>query len=44
MRDEAEFGVDDISEEEYNKLKEKNMVKKKKIKVKKKKRKSKKKK
>ena len=24
MRDEAEFGVDDISEEEYNKLKEKN--------------------
>jgi len=44
MHDEAEFGVDDISEEEYNKLKEKNMVKKKKIKVKKKKRKSKKKK
>ena len=28
MRDEAEFGVDDISEEEYNKLKEKNMPKK----------------
>ena len=25
--DEAEFGVDDISEEEYNKLKEKNMPK-----------------
>ena len=44
MFDEAEFGVDHISEEEYNRLKEKNMVKKKKIKVKKKKRKSKKKK
>ena len=44
MFDEAEFGVDDISEEEYNRLKEKNMPKKKKIKVKKKKRKSKKKK
>ena len=28
--DEAEFGVDDISEEEYNKLKEKNNMKKKK--------------
>jgi len=29
--DEAEFGIDDISEEEYNKLKEKyNMTKKKK--------------
>ena len=28
--DEAEFGVDDISEEEYNILKEKNMTKKKK--------------
>ena len=35
--DEAEFGVDDISEEEYNKLKEKyNMAKKKKAKKKKK--------
>ena len=43
MRDEAEFGVDDISEEEYNRLKEKNMPKKKKI-VKKKKKKIKKKK
>ena len=40
MRDEAEFGVDDISEEEYNKLKEKTMPKKKKIVKKKKKRKS----
>ena len=30
MFDEAEFGVDDISEEEYNRLKEKNMPKKKK--------------
>ena len=28
--DEAEFGVDDISEEEYNRLKEKTMTKKKK--------------
>ena len=28
--DEAEFGVDDISEEEYNRLKEKTMAKKKK--------------
>ena len=28
--DEAEFGVDDISEEEYNKLKEETMAKKKK--------------
>ena len=28
--DEAEFGVDDISEEEYNKLKEKNNMTKKK--------------
>ena len=28
--DEAEFGVDNISEEEYNKLKEKTMPKKKK--------------
>ena len=45
MFDEAEFGVDDISEEEYNRLKEKNMPKKKKkIKTKKKKAKSKKKK
>ena len=38
MFDEAEFGVDDISEEAYNKLKEKNnMAKKKKIVKKKKK-------
>jgi len=45
MFDEAEFGVDDISEEEYNGLKEKNMPKKKKkAKTKKKKAKSKKKK
>ena len=37
MYDEAEFGVDDISEEEYNKLKEKsNMIKKKKTKKKRK--------
>ena len=43
MFDGAEFGVDDISEEEYNRLKEKNMPKKKK-KGKKKKAKSKKKK
>ena len=28
--DEAEFGVDDISEQEYNRLKEKTMPKKKK--------------
>ena len=35
--DEAEFGVDDISEEEYNRLKEKSMAKKKKKIVKKKK-------
>ena len=27
--DEAEFGVDDISEEEYNRLKEENMAKRK---------------
>ena len=40
MFDEAEFGVDDISEEDYNRLKEKNMPKKKK-KVKKKKKKAK---
>jgi len=45
MFDEAEFGVDDISEEEYNRLKENNMPKKKKkAKAKKKKAKSKKKK
>ena len=37
MFDEAEFGVDDISEEDYNRLKEKNMPKKKKKKAKKKK-------
>ena len=37
MFDEAEFGVDGISEEEYNKLKEKNMPKKKKKKIVKKK-------
>jgi len=43
--DEAEFGVDDISEEEYNRLKEKIMTKKKKkVKAKKKKVKAKKKK
>ena len=43
--DEAEFGVDAISEEEYNKLKENNMPKKKKkVKAKKKKAKAKKKK
>ena len=30
MFDEAEFGVDDISEEDYNRLKEKTMPKKKK--------------
>ena len=41
--DEAEFGVDDIREEDYNRLKEKTMPKKKK-KVKKKKKKVKKKK
>jgi len=41
--DEAEFGIDDISEEEYNKLKEKyTMAKKKKKKVVKKKKKKKK--
>ena len=45
MFDEAEFGVDDINEEDYNRLKEKNMPKKKKkAKTKKKKAKSKKKK
>jgi len=45
MYDEAEFGVDDISEEDYNRLKkEKTMPKKKKkVKTKKKKAKSKKK-
>jgi len=37
--DEAEFGVDDISEEEYNRLKEKTMAKKKKAKKKNKKKK-----
>ena len=37
MNDEAEFGVDDISEEEYNRLKEKTMAKKKKAKKKNKK-------
>ena len=37
--DEAEFGVDDISEEEYNRLKEKIMAKKKKAKKKNKKKK-----
>jgi len=42
--DEAEFGVDDISEEEYNRLKEKIMPKKKKKLKKKKKAKAKKKK
>ena len=40
--DDAEFGVDDISEEEYNKLKEKTMAKKKKAKKKNKKKKTKK--
>ena len=43
--DEAEFGVDDIGEEEYNRLKEKyTMAKKKKKKIVKKKKKNKKKK
>ncbi len=44
--DESEFpgGVDDISEEEYNRIKEKNMAKKKKKKIVKKKKKNKKKK
>ena len=37
--DDAEFGVDDISEEEYNRLKEKIMAKKKKAKKKNKKKK-----
>ena len=38
MFDEAEFGVDDISEEEYNRIKkEVTMAKKKKVKKKKKK-------
>ena len=41
MFDEAEFGIDDINEEEYNRLKEKNMPKKKKKKAKTKKKKSK---
>ena len=39
MFDEAEFGIDDISEEEYNRLKEKIMTKKKKKKAKTKKKK-----
>ena len=44
MFDEAEFGVDDISEEEYNRIKkEVTMAKKKKVKKKKKKAKAKKK-
>ena len=43
MNDEAEFGVDDINEEEYNRLKEKTMAKKKKAKKKNKKKKAKKK-
>ena len=43
MYDEAEFGVDDISEEEYNRLKEESMAKKKKAKKKNKKKKAKKK-
>ena len=42
--DEAEFGVDDISEEEYNRLKDESMATKKKKKAKKKKKKAKKKK
>ena len=42
--DEAEFGVDDISEEDYNRLKEVNMAKKKKKNKKKDKKKNKKKK
>ena len=42
--DDAAFGVDDISEEEYNRLKEKNIAKKKKKKGKKKNKKNKKKK
>ena len=42
MFDEAKFGVDDISEEEYNRIKkEVTMAKKKKVKVKKKKKKAK---
>ena len=45
MRDEAEFGVDDISEDDYNRMKkEVTMAKKKKVKKKKKKAKAKKKK
>jgi len=39
VNDEAEFGVDDISEEAYNRLKEKTMAKKKKAKKKNKKKK-----
>ena len=41
--DEAEFGVDDISEEEYNRLKEESMAKKRKKAKKKNKKKNKKK-
>ena len=41
MFDECEFGIDDISEEDYNRLKEKIMTKKKKKKVKTKKKKAK---
>ena len=42
MFDEAEFGVDDIGEEEYNRIKkEVTMAKKKKVKAKKKKKKAK---
>ena len=36
MMDEAEFGVNDISEDDYNRLKEVTMAKKKKAKAKKK--------
>tara|TARA_R110000824_G_scaffold360012_1_gene547694 strand:- start:14 stop:148 length:135 start_codon:yes stop_codon:yes gene_type:complete len=39
LMDEAEFGVDDISEAEYNRLKEKTTVKKKRKKKKRKKKK-----
>ena len=41
--DEAEFGVDDISEDDYNQLKKEVTMAKKKVKVKKKKKKAKKK-
>ena len=43
MMDEAEFGVDDISEDDYNQLKKEVTMAKKKVKVKKKKKKAKKK-